>query len=991
MPQIAVDSQGNKIRWDETKKEWIPVERAINAEGVEIEYDGAKWNPVYGKKPVKQEPVVSKIKTKEPGGKWMYGGKLYADKPPEKLGSLKDVAQGFGSALTGLAAFPVSTAVSAGAMMPKVGGPTLPPELAEKAGQAVGGAMTVKPTSGAAGQLSEALATPFAPFGAAINAMPTPETRVALSAAMLLFPYAKGVIKGALKGRIQSGKGITPQEVDVVIKTTPDIPQDVVAKAKSTRLQAPPEPTGNPAADAAALERFNAEQRAAEASRPSDIGTFPKPEIPPIKVGAIPGVNASPAQILTDALKQAKRVLPAQKASYRQEAGERLAKAEEAAQQVRGEAGVKAALGQMKGPMKKVDFEVPAIPAESREALFNMIWDNQFLKMGEKLSVAGEQPSGGRSASGLVGMLDYGKFPAKHEVELMSRVFGPEVGDALIKQLSPKEQMLFWATNIANVPRTLMASFDLSAPLRQGIWLIGRPKQFGRAMIDMFKSLKSEEGYNATVEMMAKKPTFGLARESGLALTEIGSALTKTEERFIGSGMLERAGKAALKKWPDIRGKAANLVLAEGVKASQRAYTGFLNKLRADTFDGLVTTAKDLGLYDLPKTNTPDIYSNPKLSQDIARYVNIATGRGNLSGIAKEHAALTNAVFFSPRLMSARIALFDPRTYTTIPKFTRKFFESKGLLEKGSEAKVHEFVRLEALTDLAKFAMFYTVSAAVAKFVLDQKVGVDMRSADATKIISGNTSVDLSGGIGSYVRVIATSLQPLFEKLGIVDEAVVVSSASGKRTKMGGGFNEKSVLSAITDFLSQKENPVVSFIMDNLAQKEKDFGGKPYKITKEIGERFAPILAQDLWELYKDDPNGLKMALLGTLAVLGAGVQTYPPKVDPSFVGPQIKTRADIPSPGQPSGDPIAEELKRLGVKATVGKKTIAGEPIPPEDAQALVQEGGETMRRVILFYMNNEAYKKATDEQKKRYLQKAVDAGWRTIKRQKEMERLKK
>jgi len=27
MTQIAVDSQGNKIRWDETKKEWIPVER----------------------------------------------------------------------------------------------------------------------------------------------------------------------------------------------------------------------------------------------------------------------------------------------------------------------------------------------------------------------------------------------------------------------------------------------------------------------------------------------------------------------------------------------------------------------------------------------------------------------------------------------------------------------------------------------------------------------------------------------------------------------------------------------------------------------------------------------------------------------------------------------------------------------------------------------------------------------------------------------------
>ena len=933
-------------------------------------------------------------------GKWMYGGKLYLPdgKEPEKL-TIKDAAQAVGSAATGLAAFPISTAVSAGLMLPRHGALPLPPEVAEMVGQKVGGAMTIKPTTPAAQEATEALVTPFWPFGKAIEAMPTPETRTALSVAMLLLPYAKGLAKGFLRGRVESGKGITPKEVEAVLGKTPDVPADVAARARSTRMQDPPTPTGRPVEDAIALEKFNAAQRAREAALPPDVGAFPKPDKPPIataekgpiKTAPITGINQNPAQILADALKQAPRILPAQKASYVREVGEKFARAEEAAGQVTGEARVQAARGQMKGELTKLDFDVPAIPAEARNSLFDMIWDNKFLKIGEKLSVSGEHPSPGRGPRGLIGMLDHGKFPAKFEVELMTRVFGPEVGEALLGRLSPKEQLMFWGTQLANVPRTLMASFDLSAPLRQGVWLIGKPKQFGAAFLDMFKALKSEEGYNASVRMMANKPTFNLARESGLALTEIGSAIGRTEEGFLGAGMLERIGRAATKKWPDVRGKAVNFALAEGVKASQRAYTGFLNKLRFDTFDHMVNTAKELGLYNLPKTNTPNIYSNPKLSTDIARYVNIASGRGNLKGIAQEHAALTNAVFFSPRLMSARIALFDPRTYVTIPKFTRRILESKGFLEKGSEPRVSAFVRQEAIMDAAKFMSFYTTSAVLAKFVLGQDLGVDTRSADFTKILSGNTSVDLSGGIGSYARLASTMAQPLFEKLGIVDEAYTVSSVSGKKTKMGGGFNEESVLDAITRFLSQKENPVVSFFMDTLGQKERDFSGEPYSVKKEIGERLVPILAQDLWELYKDDPNGLKMAVMGLLALFGAGVSTYPPRVDPSFVEPEVKTRADIRQSQRPSGDPIVDELRSHGVKATVGKKTIAGEPIPPEDVAELVKEGGETMRRTISFYINNPAYAKATDEQKKKWLQKAVDTGWRIIKKQKEMERLKK
>lgn len=1000
MPQIAVDANGKKIRWDESKKEWVSVETAVNDKGVNIEFDGDKWKPIY-KTEQKKQPVAGKITTSPQKSlkeqlkdvMWSRGGKVPGPRDESlEMKTWKDIGQAVGNVASGLVAFPVSTGVSASLMSGVPGLPKFPPELAEQVGQESGGAITVKaPTPGAVAG-AKALATPFAPFNAAIGAMPTPELRIDMSVALLLFPYAKGVMKGLIKGRIDSGKGISPSEIDAVAKNIKDIPPDVVAKAKSTRLQDPPTPTGKPIEDAAALEKFNAEQRTREAALPGDVGAFPKPgippvkpgEIPPIKVGNIPGINAKPAEVLADALKRAPRLLPRQRAMYRKEVGEKFRKAEEAGGKIGGEMGAQAALSQMTGKLKKVDFDMPTIDPTSRDALFQMVWDAPYLTMGERLSIFGGKETPNHSSSGLIGMLDYGKFPAKHEVELMTRVFGQEVGDALIGKLSTKEQLSFWATNIANVPRTLMASFDLSAPLRQGIWFIGRPRQFGSALKAMFESLKSEEGYNATIRAMAQKPTFSLARESGLALTEIGSALTKTEEVFIGSGIVERIGSAALKKWPDIRGKALNLI-PEGVKASQRAYTGFLNKIRADVFDRMVNDAKDLGLYTDPQTGAVDIFGNEALSQHIARYVNIGSGRGNLSKLASEHSSLINAAFFSPRLMSARFSLFDPRTYFDVARIPRKVLGGKKypftdleIMGKESQPRVHSFVRQQAIRDSVSFISFYTVSAAIAKLVLNQSVGSDPRSSDFTKIISGNTSVDMGGGIGQYVRLGITMAQPLLKQLGVIDEAFVVSSSSGKKTEMGGGFNQTSVGDAIVRFFAQKENPVFSGLMSVAFQQ--DPMGRPLKLEREVTTRLIPILVQDMIDLYKNDPDGLKLAIMGTLSMFGAGVQTYPPKDEKSFVDQEKKTRQEKLSK-ELTGDVVVDELKKNKVKAVLGTKKIDGQPIPEESIDKVLKEAGPEIRARVMMYVNNPAYAKATPEQKAKWLQKAVNAGWTAYK----------
>ena len=928
---------------------------------------------------------------------WSRGGKVQGPRNPDlEMKSFKDIAQAAGSAVTGMAAFPLSLAVQGSAR-----GMGVDKNLAQDIGQYAAGKIMVKTTTPGARAGAEALATPFAPFSYALEKIKDPDLKLAAGVAMLAYPYAKAGIKGFIKGKVTSGKGITPKELDVIIKTT-DLPPDVVAKVEATRLQSPPEPTGNPIADAKAQADFLAAQKAkAQAAPVNSPGISVTPptgpttgvkvgDIPPVKTADIQPINTSPARALAEALKQAPRLLPQQKSMYAKEAGERLRRAEEAGGPIGGEKGFEAAYAQMKGKMKKVDFEMPDIGAGNRESLFQMIWDDPYLTQGERFSVAGRPETAGHSASGLTGMLDHGKFPAKHEIELMNRVFGNEVGDALLGKMSNTEQLMFWATNIANIPRTMMASFDLSAPLRQGIWLIGRPKQFARSLGAMFKSLKSEEGYNATVQAMAKKPTFKLARERGVALTEINSALNKTEESFIGSGMLERMGEAAKKRWPDIRGKALNLI-PEGVKASQRAYTGFLNKLRADTFDSMINTQKELGLYTDKQSGLTDIFAfNEKLSSDTARYVNIASGRGNLSGLAKDHAALTNAVFFSPRLMSARLALFDPRTYFDIARVPRKILGGKKypgtnieIIGKESIPRVSKAVRQEALGDAAKFFAFYTTSAALAKFVLGQDVGKDPRSSDFTKIVSGNTSVDLSGGIGSYARTAFQLAQPLFEKLGILDDSYLVSSTSGKKTKMGGGFNEVSAGDVLVRFFSQKENPVVSFFTNVLFQHDET--GKPVNVAKEIKERIVPIVAQDFVELYKDDPELFKMAIMGALTIFGAGVQTYPAKGEKSFVDQTTPTRQEKFS-GKPSGDRVIDELNKAGVKAVLGTKKVNGEPVPEADIATVLKDAGADIRLRVNLYLNNPAFAKATPEQKKKWLQTAVNSGWNAYKNKKKL-----
>ncbi|MCK7503239.1 MAG: hypothetical protein MZV70_03460 [Desulfobacterales bacterium] len=201
-----------------------------------------------------------------------------------------------------------------------------------------------------------------------------------------------------------------------------------------------------------------------------------------------------------------------------------------------------------------------------------------------------------------------------------------------------------------------MASFDLSAPLRQGIFMVSHPKLFGSAFGRMFEYWRSPAAYEALQNSIIQRPNYLLMKKAGLGLTDVQRFMKGREEAFAPS-------------WAE---------KIPGVKASERAYMGFLNKLRADTFDYLIKMADEKGTKP---------YENMGVAKQIASLVNNATGRGSLKGSGLENAALTlNSVFFSPRLMASRINLINPVNYIKLPKHVRAWAIKTALADLGIAA-----------------------------------------------------------------------------------------------------------------------------------------------------------------------------------------------------------------------------------------------------------------------------------------------------------------
>jgi hypothetical protein len=372
-----------------------------------------------------------------------------------------------------------------------------------------------------------------------------------------------------------------------------------------------------------------------------------------------------------------------------------------------------------------------------------------------------------------------------------------------------------------NISKTLLTSYDISAPGRQGLAL-WNTKAFWTSWDDMFKSWGSQRAYNELKEGIKSKEMFkdafdangkrikSFAEESGLSLPDI---LGGREERF---------AKSFAEKFP-------------GVKASERAYTGFLNKLRADHFETLINQAEALGLN--PK-------GNPKLAQDIAKFVNTATGRGSL-GPLEQYANGLNQVFFSPRYMASRLQMLNPMYYANMEPFARK----------------QALKSLAALTGASA-----TINGLYAMAGAD--VSLDPTSADFMKSKFGNVRMDPNTGLQQPIVLGTRLIKEIMDKgPGMMSDALSPSFTGSQGRP---GPYDHSAGKYVGQFMMNKFGPVASFL--TAISTGTDFDYKPFELKRAILQRTVPIMAQDIYSLMSEDPS---MGVLIPFAAAGQGVSAY--------------------------------------------------------------------------------------------------------------------
>jgi hypothetical protein len=390
---------------------------------------------------------------------------------------------------------------------------------------------------------------------------------------------------------------------------------------------------------------------------------------------------------------------------------------------------------------------------------------------------------------------------------------GPE---DTVKTTSGNNQPESTRRKIYELARGMTAAGDISAPFRQGLALIGT-REWTKAWKPMFEAFGNETAYlahkNALMEIENVKN--GLAKDAGLELTD----LISQREEILKSSLAEQIP-----------------MFGKMVRASNRAYTAYLNDLRANTFNRLVKDAQNMGI---------DLKANPLYARQLAEFVNDATGRAKYKfqyGKNKttqtldleRHAPLFSDVFFSGRLMASRIRMLNPGTYMFLPPQ----------------------IRQQYLKSLIAIGSFWLGSMALAKMG-GAEVSTNPTNSDFGKIKVGNNRLDVAGGFQQYLVLAAR-----FASGGYTP------STTNELKTMGEGFKAKTREELLYDFGTSKLHPTLKLGFDLLAASEY----KPFHIADRIAQAYIPMVLGDLAQIYRDDPSALP---LGMASAVGMGAQTY--------------------------------------------------------------------------------------------------------------------
>ncbi|MCR4340110.1 MAG: hypothetical protein NUW01_09540, partial [Gemmatimonadaceae bacterium] len=356
------------------------------------------------------------------------------------------------------------------------------------------------------------------------------------------------------------------------------------------------------------------------------------------------------------------------------------------------------------------------------------------------------------------------------------------------------------------LPRAIKSSLDLSAPLRQGAMLgWSHPRAAASAFADQLRAFSSPKAAKKIDDMLNARPNARIHKAAGLYRAEWDEAaeITAREEAFL--------SKIAAK--------------LPGVRASNRAYAAYLNKLRADSFDSVWHS-----LDELDRT--------AKNAEALARFINVASGRGELPGVLEGAGPLLGLGFYSPRYVTSRPhALWMAVT--------------------GNGSAV---ARKEAMKTLAAYFTGTGTLLALGSAAGIWEVELDSRSADFGKGRIGPLRYDFWTGYSQLARL-----------------AAQMATGETKSTRTGEVYKLDNRAQPLGRFIRGKLNPTAGAGVDQLTESDYKGDSLPGPLDRII-ELFSPISVQEIVDAFND--YGWEMALSTLPGFFGAGVSVYEPTAE---------------------------------------------------------------------------------------------------------------
>ena len=392
---------------------------------------------------------------------------------------------------------------------------------------------------------------------------------------------------------------------------------------------------------------------------------------------------------------------------------------------------------------------------------------------------------------------------AKLEAEVKNRVY------ALRKKTTYEN-----VSDVMGLPRAILASTDMSYALRQGLLVsAGHPIIAGKAFVGATKAAFSESQYRLIDKGIKSNSKHALRVHYGLYFSSIDAPLLEREEMFA-TNLLDKIANL-----PVIKQSGAGLIIKTLKGFSERNMVTGLNLLRAGLFDKFLEDAQKAG-----------VQLTDQEIEAYAKYINVATGRGDLGELAGAAQALSQ-VFFSPRF--------------TVSRVQAPLYAIKNLTK--SKRLRNEMLRQW----VSMFAVAMSVMA-LAKEAGAEEVDDDPESPFFGKLVINGVVMDIFGGLLQPFRVLAITLKAGHVNWIEKDDRFV------------------DVKGVTTKFFKSKLAPPFGIGYEMITGKDWMWDSQEAEPLETIKSSFIPLTLQTALDIYENDIP-LNESLLMSTEFFGIG------------------------------------------------------------------------------------------------------------------------